>query len=335
MKIVYSNIPQSYGPSKLNLFNNSKGGQVNNGHNINPKKQKSKVSSTALGKQGGSPSFKGLGTDIAKKLANNEFSRKVILFAGNNEVLTESLYAALLTCILRPISIMALDKSEENKEKNIYASGHSIASGLLGVVFSVLYTQPIKYLVQGGTDKLMTTVPTAGKPYTQSFNDYQYFHKKALLPRSLFTDEEIYELNRFFKIPQYKKVPHFRIPASSIKEYQSELSEGLVKKLLKEIEQANKSSISTFLNKTLDAVSLPVKATLTIAAIPLILGLFGIKKNSDNKKVTQKQNNIIENNNLNISSKNTQNTANVPTKNINNETNLLKKHTGGSINENN
>lgn len=83
--------------------------------------------------------FKGaLGTRI---LTNEKFS-KFLEIAHNHNIATASLIALGLAGVLRPITIMSLP-GKKNKEDKIYASGHSIASGVIGFIASTIVTSPL------------------------------------------------------------------------------------------------------------------------------------------------------------------------------------------------
>ena len=65
-----------------------------------------------------------------------------------HEVLVQSLISAVICMILRPATIMAIP-TKKNKQDNMYASAHSMSSGAVGIVASILIATPfskgIKY----------------------------------------------------------------------------------------------------------------------------------------------------------------------------------------------
>lgn len=306
MLTVSSNIPQIYSLNNSNLKTNANKNKTSIRNNIT----QSQVS------------FKGLGVNLAKKAAHSENARKFVLFAKDNKIVTESIFALILTCVLRPIAIVSLDRSEDSKEKNLYAAGHSISSGLLGLGFSLVYNQPIKKIVHAAVDKLLSTEFIGDEKPSKilKMGQYQYYHKIANIKASEFNPAELEKMIDFLLIPKDDNPTLLRISATSLFNYKHKLNdEALFKKTLGLIKTANAESIKTFLDKLFDAVSLPVKGTLTIMAIPIILGFLGIKKSSIHKN-TQKSNSVSSNNMTNQI-----NTA----KESSVETNLLKKYTGG------
>lgn len=92
--------------------------------------------------------FRGsLGTRI---LTNPGFS-KFLKTAHEHNIATASLIALGLAGVLRPITIMSLP-GKKNKEDKIYASGHSIASGVIGFIASTIVTSPLDTAMKMYTD---------------------------------------------------------------------------------------------------------------------------------------------------------------------------------------
>lgn len=111
----------------------------------------------------GEVSFKGK-KEIVKKIVDN--SRKAAdketrmdkflksrffdktLDIMNHEVLVQSLISAVVCIAMRPLTIMAIP-TKKSKQDNMYASAHSVSSGLVGIVSSLLIATPfskgIKY----------------------------------------------------------------------------------------------------------------------------------------------------------------------------------------------
>lgn len=66
----------------------------------------------------------------------------ILKLAEEAPVACSALFSLALAGVLRPATIMSLP-GKKDKEDKIYASGHSIASGVIGFVFSYLFTKPI------------------------------------------------------------------------------------------------------------------------------------------------------------------------------------------------
>ena len=63
--------------------------------------------------------------------------------ADASQTIFDAVFALGITCVLRPIAIMA-QSNDKNREKNKKAASHSIASGLIGYGFAVALFSPIK-----------------------------------------------------------------------------------------------------------------------------------------------------------------------------------------------
>ena len=111
----------------------------------------------------GGVSFKGK-KDIVKKIVDNSrkaadketnmdkflksrFFDKMLNIMGH-EVLVQSLISAAVCVLMRPLTIMAIP-TKKSKQDNMYASAHSVSSGIVGIASSILIATPfskgIKY----------------------------------------------------------------------------------------------------------------------------------------------------------------------------------------------
>ena len=75
------------------------------------------------------------------------FLHKAANLANNNPLLAEATFALLITCLARPLTIMATAKTEEDKEKCSYQAMKSVASGVVGLAMTALISTPIKAAV--------------------------------------------------------------------------------------------------------------------------------------------------------------------------------------------
>lgn len=216
---------------------NNEGGTLKNNSAASKikKEMNYKINTTASKNTRGRTSFKGLNNTVAKettktvkeskfminlahKLEKNEKMKKVLDYIGDNPLLSEALFALLITCGLRPATIMVTPGNGEDKEKNQYAAAHSIASGVIGLATTVLISQPIKKAI----DNIM---PELEKPYA-----------------------------------------------------------GLAKEELgKKV-----GNMKSVLERLHTPIFLPIRAAVTIALIPVILGALGIKKAKKNSTTLQK-----------------------------------------------
>lgn len=101
-------------------------------------------------------SFKANPMPIAKtfgeKLAVNKYFNKFLDILADNSLIADALIALGLTTIARPASIYIIPaKDEQEKKKNNYQVGHSIATGILGLTTTIAVAEPVKR----GVKKLM------------------------------------------------------------------------------------------------------------------------------------------------------------------------------------
>lgn len=82
------------------------------------------------------------GFSNSEKILKSNSLKKVLDFAINQQLVFDATFALLLTCILRPASIIAFP-SKKNKDDLKYASAHSIASGVIGFAISTAIFTPI------------------------------------------------------------------------------------------------------------------------------------------------------------------------------------------------
>ena len=80
-------------------------------------------------------------TSFLDKLFKKNWFGKFTTYAEEHNVATSALIALVLAGMLRPATIMALP-GDKDKEDKIYASGHAIASGIIGFIVSTIVTIP-------------------------------------------------------------------------------------------------------------------------------------------------------------------------------------------------
>lgn len=76
------------------------------------------------------------------KFPNETLFDKILKLCDKHTVIAQNLWALVLATTLRPLAIMSLP-GKKNKEDKTYASGHAIASGLIGFGFSTIVMYPL------------------------------------------------------------------------------------------------------------------------------------------------------------------------------------------------
>lgn len=79
---------------------------------------------------------------VGDKILTSNWFNKFLEITEEHNVATSAFIALILAGILRPITTMALP-GKKDKEDKIYASGHAIASGIMGFIVSTILTSPL------------------------------------------------------------------------------------------------------------------------------------------------------------------------------------------------
>lgn len=171
-------------------------------------------------------------------------------YADAHNIGCSALMSLILAGALRPATIMALP-GKKDKEDKIYASGHSIASGIIGFGFSTLLTTPldiaVKKLFEDAKEKL--PIPKEGIPKGAKRSDYTKFNMGILN-------------KKYLRLAELKKMAA---------EATTEAEKKAIKQQINALELSMKNIAEW-------VIAVP-RAMLTIALIPLVLKyVFGLEK---------------------------------------------------------
>ena len=175
---------------------------------------------------------------------------KFLRYADAHNIGCSALMSLLLAGIVRPATIMSLP-GEKDKEDKIYASGHSIASGIIGFAFSTVITTPLdqalKKIFEDAKGKL--PIPKGGIPAGEDRSKYTKFNMGILN-------------KKYLRLAELKKKA-------------ADVATEAEKKAIKQQISALELSIK---NIPEWIIAVP-RAMLTIALIPLVLKyVFGLEK---------------------------------------------------------
>lgn len=92
--------------------------------------------------------------------------------ANDSQPVFNALFSILLTCILRPASIMALPGDKKNKDDKKYAAAHSVASGIIAYLMALAIFNPLS----GG----MRKVAKNSQKFIKNKASYLLKDKKAM-----------------------------------------------------------------------------------------------------------------------------------------------------------
>ncbi len=202
-------------------------------------------------------------------LASGWFN-KLLSFTNDHNVATSALVALGLAGVMRPVTIMALP-GKKDKEDKIYASGHSMASAILGFVASVILTSPL----DGAVKKIFSGNGSLngkdGKP--------QVFSKKLA---------ELLEKEKALEVKANKRDEAGKIVYKEAREAYKAI-------------KRQRGALETLVKNIPDFVIAIPRSILTIALIPPILKyVFGVEKKkkvdaqSQTPNVVQFQMNFID-----------------------------------------
>lgn len=161
-------------------------------------------------------------TKMDKFLKSRFFDKALNIM--NHEVLVQSLISAVVCVAMRPLTIMAIP-TKKSKQDNMYASAHSVSSGLVGIAASLLIATPfskgIKYAQKTYLKDMSETLLKRKYPNLNIDSIWTDASKKVRKPVSEWTD---ILGNKFSK--EYKDVMKVAQP-----KHISEISEATLKEL--------------------------------------------------------------------------------------------------------
>lgn len=217
--------------------------------------------------------IKGLGN----KILASEWFNKFLQITEEHNVATSAFIALILAGILRPLTTMALPGKDDREDK-IYASGHAIASAIMGFVVSLILTSPLDGAL---TKTFDASEKVAGiKPLKDGENL-----------------KELEEMSSKKLVDMFKKTAELdeRIKTAAKADRKSMKQE--VRNLTRQ-----KDAMNTLLKNAPEWVIAIPRSILTIAMIPPILKyVFGLEKKKKAAPVEQTPAvNNVANNNLKI-----------------------------------
>lgn len=244
------------------------------------------INTTIESNSDGRVSFKG-GTPLLHKAAE---------VVSKNPIVAEAAFAILITCGLRPLTIMATAKTDEEKGKCTYQAVKSVSTGIVGLAMSVLVATPLSKLISKAKDSGALNIP----PALESTSKEKVANGiKALtgyvddIAKNAGVEEtfvgQIKDLVKDGKI----NLNIFKgMGKGAKKEFDKKLSRRAPEVFKQYIEAANaqkvlnnySSTAKNVLDKFFQPVFMPIRATITIALIPVIMNALGIKKGGKKPK---------------------------------------------------
>ncbi|HIS88596.1 TPA: hypothetical protein IAA87_04125 [Candidatus Avigastranaerophilus faecigallinarum] len=250
------------------------------------------INTTIKSNSDGRVSFKGA-TPLLHKAAN---------FASDNPLVAEALFAILITCGLRPLTIMATAKTEEDKEKCSYQAAKSVSTGIIGLATSVLIGIPIAAAAKAAQKRGAFNMPEEMKK--QSMEVVKQGAENLTKLAEKFTSEgkhsELVEQIKGLTAPMAKKgsinLGIFKKAGKSAEKIFKEKIDDVAPEISESVKNAinEQKTIDNFartgknvIDKLFQPIFMPIRATITVALVPTILAALGLKKSSGKPKEPQ------------------------------------------------
>ena len=250
------------------------------------------INTTIESNSDGRVSFKG-GSPFLHKAAN---------FASDNPLVAEALFAILITCGLRPLTIMATAKTEEDKEKCSYQAAKSVSTGLVGLATSVLVGIPIAAAAKAAQKRGAFNMPEEMKK--KSMEVVKQGAESLTKLAEKFTTEgkhsELVEQIKGLTAPMAEKgsmnLDIFKKAGKGAEKIFKEKIDNVAPEISESVRNAisEQKTIDNFartgknvIDKLFQPIFMPIRATITVALVPTILAALGLKK-AGNKKPEEK-----------------------------------------------
>lgn len=236
-----------------------------------------------------------INTTIEKKISDGRvsfkggapFLHKAANAAIDNPLLAEALFALVITCGARPLTILATARTEEEKEKCSYQAAKSISSGLVGLATTILISQATKAGVQKAMDKGLLNHPIV-REGIEGLKDFVTKNKDEL------NENATEKINKFIKgnklnldiVKDAKLEEEF---LSIISNKDSELATKVKNAIEKEKDCPKYlRTCKDVMDKLLQPICLPIRAMITTAMVPVIIKALGISKDGKKSKEAPK-----------------------------------------------
>ena len=252
----------------------------NNNNNVNYNEQ---INTTIRENSDGRVSFKGgAKTPLLHTVAN---------FVADSPLVSEAIFAILITCGLRPLTIMASANKKEgkDKEKCAYQAVKSISSGVVGLGMTALVGTPIAKAAKNANTNGAFNIPADVKQKSQEFVNKGVQSMKALAEKTTdsnfvgqITDlikDDVINLSVFKKQGKGAEKKFLNGIKENAPEYFDDIAKAFKEqRTLNNYAKTGKNVI----DKLFQPVFMPVRAAITIALVPIILNMLGQKKPSGN-----------------------------------------------------
>lgn len=226
---------------------------------------------------------------------------KIATFTSNNPLVSEALFAILITCGLRPVSIMATAKTEEDKEKCSYQAAKSISSGLVGLGMTTLVGTPIAAATKLANKKGAFNMSPEMREQSMKVVNNGIEALKGFAQKLTQNGQDSQLVKQIENLTEGGKL-NLGLFAKQGKGAQRAFTQEIAEKapeILNSVTDALKEQkvINNYaktgknvMDKLFQPVFMPLRAMVTIAMVPVILGIFGLKKPAKKQQPSPEQN---------------------------------------------
>ena len=197
-------------------------------------------------------------------------------FSGKHNIASSALIALFLAGLLRPAATVALP-GKKDKDDKIYAAGHSMASAIVGFIFSTIVTSPLdsgsKYIIQDAQKMSKADFDKLSEAEIRKILADQYNMSENEIQKCIEENKAEAKIVRKFD----KGLKIITSKTDKLNELKRQLKltdDAAVKKALgDQIRGLDKhiKAIDTTMHNVVEWVIAVPRAALTIALIPLIL----------------------------------------------------------------
>lgn len=259
--------------------------------NNNLKNENNQINTTIKTNSDGRVNFKG-GVPLLHKVAK---------YTMDNPLIAEAIFALFITCGLRPLTIMATAKNDEDKSKCEYQAVKSISSGVVGLGMTALVGTPIgkatKAAQQAGAVKIPAEVETQLNGTIKKGVGALSGAIEELKIKGVSIADDFAELldGEAFNVKKLKALGSkgLKEQKAKIKNYVDDAQfDDIAKGISAQFRKSNYSSTGkNILDKLFQPAFMPLRAAVTIALVPVILKALGKQKPSKSQQVadTNKQ----------------------------------------------
>ena len=203
---------------------------------------------------------------------------------------------AYITCGIRPLTIMATAKNEEDKEKCSYQAAKSISSGLVGLAFTALVTSLTTPAIKKTLEKGKLKIPSQMKEQSKEIVKSGVEALNETVGRLVAEGRETDFVKKFKDLVEPDKINlgvFKKLGKNSKKQFEEKISE-IAPEILEKVKAAIKAqknldnyehTAKNVIDKLFQPIFMIIRANVTIALVPVILGVLGLSKNKKAKNV--------------------------------------------------